>query len=86
MDETHGGGCFVCYLYFYLSGFHIYHKITIWIPEPCLLIAIGPNVGAIMHSVKEEPPVVLSSTAFFLNMHPPITLDNGYFMPTRPFF
>ncbi|XP_028275603.1 sodium/hydrogen exchanger 2-like [Parambassis ranga] len=67
-------------------GFHIYQKITIWIPEPCLLIAIGLIVGGIMHAVKEEPPAVLSSTAFFLYMLPPIALDSGYFMPTRPFF
>uniref|UniRef100_A0A665TLF2 Sodium/hydrogen exchanger n=1 Tax=Echeneis naucrates TaxID=173247 RepID=A0A665TLF2_ECHNA len=67
-------------------GFHIYHKITIWIPESCLLIAIGLIVGAIMHSVKEEPPAVLNSNVFFLYMLPPIVLDSGYFMPTRPFF
>ncbi|XP_068165389.1 sodium/hydrogen exchanger 2-like [Antennarius striatus] len=67
-------------------AFHIYHKITIWIPESCLLIAIGLIVGAIMHSVKEEPPAVLSSDVFFLYMLPLIVLDNGYFMPTRPFF
>ncbi|XP_041637363.1 sodium/hydrogen exchanger 2-like [Cheilinus undulatus] len=67
-------------------GFHIYHKITIWIPESCLLITIGLIVGAIMHAVKEEPPAVLRSTVFFLYMLPPIVLDNGYFMPTRPFF
>uniref|UniRef100_UPI0037E96842 sodium/hydrogen exchanger 2-like n=1 Tax=Semicossyphus pulcher TaxID=241346 RepID=UPI0037E96842 len=67
-------------------GFHIYHKITIWIPESCLLITIGLIVGGIMHAVKEEPPAVLRSTVFFLYMLPPIVLDNGYFMPTRPFF
>ncbi|XP_034462473.1 sodium/hydrogen exchanger 2-like [Hippoglossus hippoglossus] len=67
-------------------GFHIYHKITIWIPESCLLITIGLVVGGIMHSVKEEPPAVLNSNVFFLYMLPPIVLDNGYFMPTRPFF
>ncbi|XP_074483354.1 sodium/hydrogen exchanger 2-like [Sebastes fasciatus] len=67
-------------------GFHIYHKITIWIPESCLLIAIGLIVGAIMHAVKEEPPAVLNSNVFFLYMLPLIVLDNGYFMPTRPFF
>ncbi|XP_038137993.1 sodium/hydrogen exchanger 2-like [Cyprinodon tularosa] len=67
-------------------GFHIYQKITIWIPESCLLIAIGLIVGAIMHSVKEEPPAVLTSNVFFLYMLPPIILDSGYFMPTRPFF
>ncbi|XP_055083534.1 LOW QUALITY PROTEIN: sodium/hydrogen exchanger 2-like [Periophthalmus magnuspinnatus] len=67
-------------------GFHIYHKITIWIPESCLLICIGLIVGGIMHSVKEKPPAVLSSDVFFLYMLPPIVLDSGYFMPTRPFF
>ncbi|KAE8278291.1 Sodium/hydrogen exchanger 2 Na(+)/H(+) exchanger 2 [Larimichthys crocea] len=67
-------------------GFHIYHKITIWIPESCLLIVIGLIVGGIMHTVKEEPPTALSSNAFFLYMLPPIVLDSGYFMPTRPFF
>ncbi|MBN3299652.1 SL9A2 protein, partial [Amia calva] len=67
-------------------GFHVYHKITIWIPESCLLISIGLIVGGIMYSVKEVPPAVLSSNAFFLYMLPPIVLDSGYFMPTRPFF
>ncbi|XP_058478387.1 sodium/hydrogen exchanger 2 [Solea solea] len=67
-------------------GFHVYHKITVWVPESCLLVSIGLIVGAIMHSVKEEPPAVLSSNVFFLYMLPPIVLDSGYFMPTRPFF
>ncbi|XP_074551162.1 sodium/hydrogen exchanger 2 [Halichoeres trimaculatus] len=67
-------------------GFHVYHKITIWVPESCLLITIGLIVGGIMHSVHEEPPAVLSSHVFFLYMLPPIVLDSGYFMPTQPFF
>ncbi|KAL2087445.1 hypothetical protein ACEWY4_016273 [Coilia grayii] len=67
-------------------GFHVYHKITIWIPESCLLITIGLIVGGIMHAVKEDPPAVLESNVFFLYMLPPIVLENGYFMPTRPFF
>uniref|UniRef100_A0A671XPW6 Sodium/hydrogen exchanger n=1 Tax=Sparus aurata TaxID=8175 RepID=A0A671XPW6_SPAAU len=67
-------------------GFHVYHKITIWVPESCLLISIGLIVGGIMFSVHEEPPAVLSSNVFFLYMLPPIVLDSGYFMPTRPFF
>uniref|UniRef100_A0A4W6CSM4 Sodium/hydrogen exchanger n=1 Tax=Lates calcarifer TaxID=8187 RepID=A0A4W6CSM4_LATCA len=67
-------------------GFHVYHKITIWVPESCLLISIGLIVGGIMHSVHEEPPAALSSNVFFLYMLPPIVLDSGYFMPTRPFF
>ncbi|GAA6103817.1 sodium/hydrogen exchanger 2 [Tachysurus ichikawai] len=67
-------------------GFHVYHKITIWIPETCLLIAVGLIVGGIMHSVHEEPPAVLTSSVFFLYMLPPIVLDSAYFMPTRAFF
>ncbi|XP_038577680.1 sodium/hydrogen exchanger 2-like isoform X2 [Micropterus salmoides] len=67
-------------------GFHIYHKITVWIPESCLIIAIGLIVGGIIHSVKEIPPAVLSSNIFILFMLPPMALDNSYFMPTRLFF
>ncbi|XP_041858483.1 sodium/hydrogen exchanger 2 [Melanotaenia boesemani] len=67
-------------------GFHVYHKITVWVPESCLLISIGLIVGGIMHSVNEEPPAALTSNVFFLYMLPPIVLDSGYFMPTRPFF
>lgn len=64
----------------------MYHRITIWVPETCLLISIGLIVGGIMHSVHEEPPAVLTSSVFFLYMLPPIVLDSGYFMPTRSFF
>ncbi|TKS66929.1 Sodium/hydrogen exchanger 2 [Collichthys lucidus] len=60
--------------------------MTIWVPESCLLISIGLIVGAIMYSVNEEPPAVLTTNVFFLYMLPPIVLDSGYFMPTRPFF
>ncbi|XP_077584660.1 sodium/hydrogen exchanger 2 [Stigmatopora nigra] len=67
-------------------GFHVYNKMTVWVPESCLLISIGLVVGAIMHSVNEEPPAVLTSHVFFLYMLPPIVLDSGYFMPTGPFF
>ena len=68
------------------SGFHVCHKITIWVPETCLLLSIGLIVGGIMHFVHEEPPAVLTSSVFFLYMLPPIVLDSGYFMPIRPFF
>ena len=64
----------------------MYQKITVWVPESCLLITIGLIVGGIMHSVQETPPAVLTSNVFFLYMLPPIVLDSGYFMPTRPFF
>ncbi|KAF4109401.1 hypothetical protein G5714_010474 [Onychostoma macrolepis] len=67
-------------------GFHVYHRITVWVPESCLLISIGLIVGGIMHSLHEKPPAVLTSNAFFLYMLPAIVLDSGYFMPTRPFF
>ncbi|CAB1328997.1 unnamed protein product, partial [Coregonus sp. 'balchen'] len=68
-------------------------EVTLWVLlasfakiESCLLISIGLIVGAIMHSVHEEPPAVLRSNVFFLYMLPPIVLESGYFMPTRPFF
>ncbi|XP_043104295.1 sodium/hydrogen exchanger 2 [Puntigrus tetrazona] len=67
-------------------GFNVYHKITVWVPESCLLISIGLIVGGVMHSLHEKPPAVLTSDAFFLYMLPLIVLDSGYFMPTRPFF
>ncbi|XP_037542472.1 sodium/hydrogen exchanger 2 [Nematolebias whitei] len=67
-------------------GFQVYHKITVWVPESCLLVSIGLIVGGIMHAVREEPPAVLTSNVFFLYMLPPIVLDSGYFMPTRLFF
>uniref|UniRef100_A0A3B3SGU6 Sodium/hydrogen exchanger n=1 Tax=Paramormyrops kingsleyae TaxID=1676925 RepID=A0A3B3SGU6_9TELE len=67
-------------------GFNMYHKITIWIPESCLLISVGLVVGGIMYAVHGMPPAVLTSNVFFLYMLPPIVLDSSYFMPTRPFF
>uniref|UniRef100_A0A3Q0T0D2 Solute carrier family 9 member 2 n=1 Tax=Amphilophus citrinellus TaxID=61819 RepID=A0A3Q0T0D2_AMPCI len=65
-------------------GFNVYHKITIWVPESCLLISIGLIVGGMMHSVNEEPPAVFTSNIFFLYMLPLIVLDSGYFTPTSP--
>ncbi|XP_041127708.1 sodium/hydrogen exchanger 2-like [Polyodon spathula] len=67
-------------------GFHVYHKITVWVPECCLLITIGLIVGGIMYSVQEQSPAVLTTNVFFLYLLPPIVLDAGYFMPTRLFF
>ncbi|KAK6485397.1 sodium/hydrogen exchanger 2-like [Huso huso] len=67
-------------------GFHVYHKITVWVPECCLLIIIGLIVGGIMYSVHEASPAVLTTDVFFLYLLPPIVLDAGYFMPTRLFF
>lgn len=72
---------FVCLFW----GFNVYQRFTIWIPETCLLIGVGLIVGAIMHSVQERPPAVLTSRVFFLYILPPLVLDSGYFMPIRPF-
>lgn len=57
-----------------------------WIPESCLQISIGLIVGGIIYLVHQEPPAVLTSSVFFLYMLPPIVLESGYFIPTRPFF
>lgn len=77
---------YVILLLISLKGFNMYHKITIWIPESCLLISVGLVVGGIMYAVHRMPPAVLTSNVFFLYMLPPIVLDSSYFMPTRPFF
>ncbi|XP_036840302.1 sodium/hydrogen exchanger 2-like [Oncorhynchus mykiss] len=37
------------------------------------------------HSVKEEPPAILSPIVFFLYMLPLIVLNDSYFLPTRTF-
>uniref|UniRef100_A0A672K8B2 Solute carrier family 9 member 2 n=1 Tax=Sinocyclocheilus grahami TaxID=75366 RepID=A0A672K8B2_SINGR len=44
-------------------GFHVYHKITVWVPELCLLISIGLIVGC-------SPPMLFSSIC----CHPLISL------------
>ncbi|XP_067372871.1 sodium/hydrogen exchanger 2 [Channa argus] len=67
-------------------GFNVYHKITIWVPESCLLISMGLIVGGIIYCIHQEPPAVLTSNVFFLYMLPPLVLESGYFIPTRPFF
>lgn len=68
------------------SAFNIYHKVTVWVPESCLLISIGLIVGGIIYCVHQEPPAALTSDVFFLYMLPPIVLESGYFIPIRPFF
>uniref|UniRef100_A0A7N6AV14 Sodium/hydrogen exchanger n=1 Tax=Anabas testudineus TaxID=64144 RepID=A0A7N6AV14_ANATE len=67
-------------------AFNIYHKVTVWVPESCLLISIGLIVGGIIYCVHQEPPAALTSDVFFLYMLPPIVLESGYFIPIRPFF
>ncbi|XP_072332736.1 sodium/hydrogen exchanger 2 [Scyliorhinus torazame] len=67
-------------------GFHLYHKLSTFVPESCLLIVIGLLLGGIIFGAKERTPPVMSTDVFFLYLLPPIVLDAGYFMPSRPFF
>ncbi|XP_051662812.1 sodium/hydrogen exchanger 4 isoform X2 [Manacus candei] len=67
-------------------GFHIYHRLPRLMPESCILIAIGALVGAIIFASHHKSPPVMSSSIYFLYLLPPIVLEEGYFMPTRPFF
>ncbi|XP_078078935.1 sodium/hydrogen exchanger 2 [Mustelus asterias] len=67
-------------------GFHLYHKLSAFVPESCLLIVIGLLLGGIIFGAKERSPPVMSTDVFFLYLLPPIVLDAGYFMPIRPFF
>ncbi|XP_078259338.1 sodium/hydrogen exchanger 2 [Rhinoraja longicauda] len=67
-------------------GFHLYHKLSSYVPESCLLIIIGLLVGGIIFGAQERSPPVMSTDVFFLYLLPPIILDAGYFMPGRLFF
>ncbi|XP_051881836.1 sodium/hydrogen exchanger 2-like isoform X2 [Pristis pectinata] len=67
-------------------GFHLYHKLSTYVPESCLLIIIGLLVGGIIFGAEERSPPVMSTDVFFLYLLPPIVLDAGYFMPGRLFF
>ncbi|KAM8821313.1 sodium/hydrogen exchanger 4 [Eudromia elegans] len=55
-------------------------------PENCILIAIGALVGAIIFGTNHKSPPVMNTSIYFLYLLPPIVLEEGYFMPTRPFF
>lgn len=55
-------------------------------PESCVLIAIGALVGAVIFASHHKSPPVMDSSIYFLYLLPPIILEEGYFMPTRPFF
>lgn len=55
-------------------------------PESCLLIIVGALVGAIIFGTDHKSPPVMDSNIYFLYLLPPIVLESGYFMPTRPFF
>ncbi|XP_001514675.2 sodium/hydrogen exchanger 2 [Ornithorhynchus anatinus] len=67
-------------------GFHLYHKLPTIVPESCLLILVGILLGGIIFGVDEKSPPAMKTDVFFLYLLPPIVLDAGYFMPTRPFF
>ncbi|XP_036411286.1 Na(+)/H(+) exchanger beta-like [Megalops cyprinoides] len=65
-------------------GFHLVPGLSSVVPESCLLIVVGLLVGGLIRVGGEKPPV-LDSDLFFLCLLPPIILDAGYFLPTRPF-
>uniref|UniRef100_A0A8D2D445 Sodium/hydrogen exchanger n=1 Tax=Sciurus vulgaris TaxID=55149 RepID=A0A8D2D445_SCIVU len=67
-------------------GFHLYHRLPGLMPESCLLITVGALVGSIIFGTDHKSPPVMDSSIYFLYLLPPIVLESGYFMPTRPFF
>ncbi|EDL99168.1 solute carrier family 9, member 4, isoform CRA_a [Rattus norvegicus] len=67
-------------------GFHLYHRLPHLMPESCLLIIVGALVGSIIFGTHHKSPPVMDSSIYFLYLLPPIVLESGYFMPTRPFF
>ncbi|XP_066861168.1 sodium/hydrogen exchanger 2-like isoform X2 [Anser cygnoides] len=67
-------------------GFHLYSKLPSVVPESCLLIFVGLIMGGIIYGLNDKSPPVMDSDIFFLYLLPPIVLDAGYFMPSRPFF
>ncbi|XP_006884610.1 PREDICTED: sodium/hydrogen exchanger 4 [Elephantulus edwardii] len=67
-------------------GFHLYHRLPGLMPESCLLILVGVLVGCIIFGTDHKSPPVMDSSIYFLYLLPPIILEGGYFMPTRPFF
>ncbi|KAM3827452.1 sodium/hydrogen exchanger 2-like [Vipera latastei] len=67
-------------------GFHLFDKLPSVVPESCLLIVVGLIMGGIIFGLNDKSPPVMDSSVFFLYLLPPIVLDAGYFMPSRPFF
>ncbi|KAJ1198740.1 hypothetical protein NDU88_002579 [Pleurodeles waltl] len=67
-------------------GFHLSNKLPSVVPESCVLIIVGLVMGGIINGVKVKSPPVMNSDVFFIYLLPPIVLDAGYFMPSRPFF
>lgn len=69
-----------------MTGFHLFDKLPSVVPESCLLIVVGLIMGGIIFGLNDKSPPVMDSNVFFLYLLPPIVLDAGYFMPSRPFF
>ncbi|XP_004633319.2 sodium/hydrogen exchanger 4 [Octodon degus] len=67
-------------------GFHLYRRLPHLMPESCLLILVGVLVGSVIFGTDHKSPPVMDSSIYFLYLLPPIVLESGYFMPTRPFF
>ncbi|XP_005400830.1 PREDICTED: sodium/hydrogen exchanger 4 [Chinchilla lanigera] len=67
-------------------GFHLYRRLPRLMPESCLLILVGALVGSVIFGTDHKSPPVMDSSIYFLYLLPPIVLESGYFMPTRPFF
>ncbi|XP_069827077.1 sodium/hydrogen exchanger 4 [Dendropsophus ebraccatus] len=67
-------------------GFHLYHKLPSIMPESCILIAIGVLLGGIIFGTDHKSPPAMRTDIYFLYLLPPIILEGGYFLPTRPFF
>ncbi|XP_026530397.1 sodium/hydrogen exchanger 2-like [Notechis scutatus] len=67
-------------------GFHLFEKLPSVVPESCLLIVVGLIMGGIIFALNDKSPPVMDSDIFFFYLLPPIVLDAGYFMPSRPFF
>ncbi|XP_019825398.2 sodium/hydrogen exchanger 4 [Bos indicus] len=67
-------------------GFHLNRRLPGLMPESCLLILVGALVGAVIFGTDHKSPPVMDSSIYFLYLLPPIVLESGYFMPTRPFF
>lgn len=55
-------------------------------PESCILIAIGVLLGGIIFGTDHKAPPAMRTNIYFLYLLPPIVLEGGYFLPTRPFF
>lgn len=55
-------------------------------PESCILIAIGVLLGGIIFGTDHKAPPAMRTDIYFLYLLPPIVLEGGYFLPTRPFF